>query len=124
MRDDARIWADVLQAVAGSAAITMAAWGAAGGATSGLLIKVSRRDLVRHTLIGALVAGGVGALATPLVMWALNLPAESVAPVVGGLAGSSAYLAGLILPGVFEVILTRLRRGVLPSDPDRGGPDV
>jgi hypothetical protein len=124
MSTEGGLWADVLQAVAGSAVFSVAAWGAMGGATSGLLIKVSRRDLIRHTAIGALVAGGVGALALPLVMWAVNLPSETVAPVVGGLAGSSAYLAGLILPGVFEVLLTRLRRGVLPSDPNQGGPDV
>lgn len=109
---------DFIQAVAGSSLVAMAAWGAAGGATSGLLIKVSRWELARHIVIGALVAAGLGALALPVVLWAMHLPADAIAPGLGGAAGSSTYLAGVILPSFLEVFLTRMKRGSLPTDKD------
>jgi hypothetical protein len=120
MNDNTGFWAAVWQVIATSSVIGLAMWGAAGGATSGLLIRVKPIDLIRHIVIGALVAGGVGALALPLVVWALNLPVESISLQIGGLAGSGAYLAGVILPGIFEVLLTRIKRGVLPNDREDG----
>lgn len=121
LSDESTFAADVLKAIAASSVLGAAAWGAAGGATSGLLIRVEKRVLVRHMLVGALVAGGTGALAFPLIEGWMDLPPGSLTPAAGGAAGSGAYLAGVFLPAVFEVLLTRLRRGVLPTDPDRGG---
>lgn len=120
MSDEPSIWADLLRAAAASSILGAAAWGAAGGVTSGLLIRVEKRVLVRHMLVGALVAGGTGALAFPLIEGWMDLPPGSLTPAAGGAAGSGAYLAGVFLPAVFEVLLTRLRRGVLPTDPDHG----
>ena len=113
------LWADFMQAIATSSLVGLAAWGAAGGATSGLLVRVSRWELARHIIIGALVSAGLGAMSLPMIIWALNIPHDSISPGIGGLAGSSAYMAGVIIPGVFEVILTRMKRGVLPSDKDQ-----
>jgi len=121
MDDTPNYWADILKAVAASSILGAAAWGAAGGATSGLLIRVEKKVLVRHMLVGALVAGGTGALALPLIERWMDLPPGTITPTAGGAAGSGAYLAGVFLPALFEVVLTRLRRGVLPTDPGKGG---
>ena len=102
MSDEPTFVADVIKAVAASSVLGAAAWGAAGGATSGLLIRVGR-------------------LALPLISGWMGLPEGTISPTAGGATGSGAYLAGLLLPALFEVVLTRLRRGVLPTDPDRGG---
>lgn len=118
MSDQSSLWADLLKAAAASSFLGAAAWGAAGGATSGLLIRVERRVLIRHMVIGALVAGGTGALALPLIEGWMDLPPGTITPTAGGAAGSGAYLAGVFLPALFEVVLTRLRRGVLPTDGD------
>ena len=98
-------WADFAQAVAASSLFNLAAWGAAGGATSGLIIKVTRWELARHVLIGALVSAGLGALSWPLIMWSLNLPHDVMTPAFGGAAGSTAYLAGVLIPGMLEIYL-------------------
>lgn len=121
MDDTPSLWADILKAAAASSILGAAAWGAAGGATSGLLIRVERWVLIRHMLIGALVAGGTGALALPLIEGWMDLPPGTITPTAGGAAGSGAYLAGVFLPAMFEIVLTRLRRGVLPADQDKGG---
>ncbi len=60
MSDEPTFVADVIKAVAASSVLGAAAWGAAGGATSGLLIRVGRLALLRHMAVGALVAGGAG----------------------------------------------------------------
>lgn len=117
-------WSDFWTYIATSSVLGLAMWGALGGATSGLVIRVSARELLRHILVGALVAGGVGSLALPLLIWALGLPVDALTVGAGGVARSAAYLAGVILPGVFEVILTRIKGGVLPADrPGSGGGD-
>jgi hypothetical protein len=121
--EDQTLWADLMQAVAASSIFNLAAWGAAGGATSGLIIKVTRKELVRHVLIGALVAAGLGALTWPVLMWALNLPHDVMAPAFGGAAGSTAYLGGVLIPGLLEIYLKGMKRGVLPS-PGEEKPDA
>jgi len=121
MSDEPTFVADFVKAIAASSVLGAAAWGAAGGVTSGLLIRVGRMALLRHMVVGALVAGGTGALALPLISGWMGLPEGTISPTAGGATGSGAYLAGLLLPALFEVVLTRLRRGVLPTDPDRGG---
>lgn len=120
MSDQSGLWGYLLKAAAASSFLGAAAWGAAGGATSGLLIRVERRVLIRHMVIGALVAGGTGALALPLIEKWMGLPSGTITPTAGGAAGSGAYLAGVFLPALFEVVLTRLRRGVVHTDSDGG----
>ncbi|MDO8983005.1 hypothetical protein [Cypionkella sp.] len=116
-------WADLLQAIAASSLFNLAAWGAIGGATSGLIIKVARRDLFRHIAIGSLVSTGLGALTWPFLMWSLKLPLDVMTPAFGGVAGSTAYLGGVLIPGLLEVYLRGMKRGVLPAN-DGGKPDV
>ncbi|MFC2970481.1 hypothetical protein [Acidimangrovimonas pyrenivorans] len=101
--------ADVLKAAAGSALITAAAWGAAGGATSALVIKVRLKDALRQIIIGALVAAGSGALGGAFLVRWVGLPREMIA--VTGAASSVSYLTGVFGPAIFSLILQRLQTG-------------
>jgi hypothetical protein len=112
-------WGDLIQAAIASSIVTTAGWGAAGGATSAIVVRVKPGDALRQIVSGSLIAGGVGTLALGLlVRWGV-LPGEAM--IAGGAGGSASYLVGVFGPAVFEVILSRIRKGSLPGDPDGGG---
>lgn len=118
MTDQPTIWAEIWRGVLASGAVTAAGWGAAGGITSALAVRVRSRDALRQIALGALVAGGSGTLAMALLSRFAGLPVEAI-PLTG--AGSSAsYFMGVFGPAVIEVILRRIRGGRLPGE---GGTD-
>ena len=117
MPDDTSIWTEIIRAAAASATVAAASWGAAGGATSALVIKVSTRDAIRQVAVGALVAGGLGTAAGALVSTWFGFPAQAIPAISAGSAAS--YMVGVFGPAVFEVLLSRLKRGQLPGD--KGG---
>lgn len=113
MADEPTIWGEIWRSVAASATVAAAAWGAAGGATSALVIKVSTRDALRQVILGALTAGGMGTVGGGLIAAWLDLPAHAI-PAIGA-GGSIAYLVGVFGPAIIEVLLTRIRAGRLPG---------
>lgn len=114
---------DLLRQIIQSTAWTVLLFGAAGGATNALVTKVSLKEAVRLTLIGALVAWGFGSLALLLFATAMNLPADLAGMLVaaGGAAGSIAYFTGVFGGAVIEVILSRLNRHKAPESPEGEG---
>ena len=114
MTDQPNFWGDVWTAVAGSVMGAAVLWGAAGGATSALIIKPTLRDVVRQVTLGALAAGGLGVIGGAVLAKSLGIPTEAI-PVVGS-GGSVAYLVGVFGPAIFEVMLGRIRKGKLPGD--------
>ena len=115
MADDASIWADLLKATAASATVTAALWGAAGGATSALVVKVSAKDVLRHVTLGALTAGGIGTL-VGAVLLAKTIGVTTEALGFIGAGSSISYLVGVFGPAIMEVLLHRIRRGRLPGE--------
>lgn len=112
--DEMGFWREVWHAVAASTAISGGAWGAAGGVTSALAIRVPARAAARQVAMGALVAGGTGTLGTALVSAWMGIPPEFI-PAMG--AGASAsYFMGVFGPAIIEVMLRRISWGRLPSD--------
>lgn len=119
MSDDLTFWAEVWRGVLASGAVTAIGWGAVGGMTSAMAVKVRPRAAVRQIIMGALVAGGTGSLATALVAKAAGLSGDLV-PAVG--AGASAsYFVGVFGPAIIEVILRRISGGRLPGEGDPNG---
>lgn len=116
--NEGSIVSEVMRSLAASAALSAAAWGAAGGLTSALLIAgQSRRAIMRQILVGALFSGGVGTAAGALISSWLKLPPE-VIPAFGA-SGSASYLLGIFGPAVAEVLLSRIRKNQLPSEGDK-----
>lgn len=112
--DDLGYWREVWHAVIASSIATTGIWGAAGGVTSALAVKVHPRAAARQIAMGALVAGGTGTLGTALVSAWMGIPPELI-PAMG--AGASAsYFMGVFGPAIIEVMLRRISRGRLPSD--------
>lgn len=110
------IWAWILA----TPLIVAALWGALGGATNALVIRVTALEALRHIGLGALFAAGVGGLGGPLLEHWGVLPAGAVTSF-GAAAGSSvAYLTGSIGAAVFEVLLSRVRAALLPTDKGSG----
>lgn len=115
LHEEPSFWVDVMRSVAASSAVSAAGWGAMGGATSALAVGgYSRRAVIRHVTLGALVAGGSGSLAMAVFAKFSGLDA-SLIPLAG--AGSSAsFFVGVFGPAVIEVILSRIRAGRLPGE--------
>lgn len=118
MSDEPTFWADVLRSVLFSSAVTAAGWGALGGATSALTVKVTPKAMVRQVVLGALVSGGIGTMAMALVAKMFGLSPDLI-PIVGASA-SASYLVGIFGPAIIEVLLSRIRAGRLPGE---GGGD-
>lgn len=120
--DQPTFWHEVWRGVLASGVVTAAGWGAAGGVTSALAVKVKPRAALRQIAMGALVAGGTGTLATALVAKMIGLSPELI-PAVG--AGASAsYFVGVFGPAIIEVVLRRIRGGRLPGEgSEEGGGD-
>lgn len=112
--------ATVLNDLATSTAVILATWGALGGATNALTTRMRLRDALRHIMIGAMAAAGMGTLSLELVERWLSLQPVMITAdgVVGGAAGSAAYLVGVFGPAFIEVVLARLRSGKKGGDTD------
>lgn len=118
MNDDPTFWGEVWRGVIASGIVTAAGWGAAGGVTSALAIRVRPRAALRQIAMGALVAGGMGSAAMAVLSHWLGFPPEAV-PAAG--AGASAsYFAGIFGPAIIEVLLRRIMVGRLPREGDNG----
>lgn len=91
-----------------------------GGATSALAIGgSSRRAVIRHITLGAMVAGGSGSLAMAIFAKFAGFD-PSLIPLAG--AGSSAsFFVGVFGPAVIEVVLSRIRAGRLPGEKNDDG---
>lgn len=114
MGQDVSFWKEVWEAVIASSIVSAGAWGAAGGVTSALAIKVRPRAAGRQILMGALVAGGTGTLGTAVVSAWLSISPELI-PAMG--AGASAsYFMGVFGPAIIEVMLRRITGGSLPGE--------
>ena len=110
------VMALVANDLAGSTALVLAAWGALGGATNALSTKMHLRDSIRHIVLGAFIAAGMGSLSLALVARWLALPPEAIP--AGGATGSAAYLVGVFGPAFLELVLARLRAGHTTGDDD------
>lgn len=114
MADETSIWNEIGRSLAASSVIAAAGWGALGGATSALTVKVTVSAAIRQIVLGALVAGGIGTLAMALVAKIFSLTPQLI-PVAGA-ASSASYLVGVFGPAVIEVLLSRIRSGRLPGE--------
>lgn len=104
-----------VKSLLGSAIVLLMFWGALGGVTNALVTRVSVKEAVRLILLGAVIAAGMGSLATAFLAAWFNLPGESLL-AIGGAAGSTAYLVGVFGSAIFEVVLGRIRTGKLPGE--------
>ena len=114
--DPTPIWASIKTAILAVPVLGAAAWGALGGATNALVIKVTLIEAVRHIAIGAAIAAGLGGLGAPLLGHWLGLPPGTLNAPEGAAGGTVAYLTGSLGAAVFDVLLHRIRRGRLPRD--------
>lgn len=89
--------------------------GAMGGATNGLVVRVSYSQMVRYVILGAFCAAGSGQLSGALLERVGLFPEG----VTQGASGAVAFFAGLFFPALFEVILSRLKAGKLPMDDEK-----
>lgn len=113
MSDETTIWTELWRSAAANATLAAVAWGAAGGATSALVVRVSLRDALRQVILGALAAGGMGSVGGAVIAAWLELPAGAI-PAIGA-GGSVAYLVGVFGPAILEVLLARIRGGRAPG---------
>jgi len=103
-----QIWAQVM-AVPIAGVVLM---GALGGATNALVVKVKPKQAIRLTILGAMCAAGSGSLSGALLEhWGFLPSGMALAS-----SGAVAFFAGLFFPALFEVILSRLQAGKLPTD--------
>ena len=112
--NDATIWGEIWRSAAASATLAAAAWGAAGGATNALIIKVRTREAIRQIALGALTSAGMGTGSGAVIVHWLDLPAE-VIPVLGA-GGAASYFVGVFGPAIIEVVLSRIGSGRLPGE--------
>jgi len=113
MAEPAQFLDDLFRRLAAIPAVAVAFWGAAGGLTNALVIRVSFREAARHVSLGALIAVGVGTLGGPLLEhWGLIGPGWATT----GASDAIAYLTGSLGAAAFEVVLSRIRAGRLPTD--------
>ena len=108
MNDETNFLTAVIRELAAPTAIVLAAWGALGGATNALSTRMQLREALRHILLGALIAAGMGSLSMAVVALWLGLPVLSIP--AGSAAGSAAYLVGVFGPAFIEVTLARLHK--------------
>lgn len=114
MTDEPTIWGEIWRTAAASTVLAAAGWGALGGVTSALTVRVPMRAAIRQIILGALVSGGIGTFAMALVAKMFSLGPELI-PVAGA-ASSASYLVGVFGPAVIEVLLSRIRAGRLPGE--------
>lgn len=100
-------WTQFTQHVVASTAVTLAFWGALGGATIALTTKMRVRDALRHIVLGGIIAAGMGSVSGALIGSWLGLPEGIFA--AGGAVGSAAYLVGIFGASLIELLLARIR---------------
>ena len=105
MNEETGFIATVLRDLATSTAVILAAWGALGGATNALTTKMHLREALRHILLGALIAAGMGSLSMAVIATWMGLPTSAIPS--GSAAGSAAYLVGVFGPAFIEMMLER-----------------
>lgn len=88
--------------------IGVAIWGAMGGMTNALVIRVTFKEAIRHVILGAIIAAGMGGFGVEILAHYLRLPDELSARA-GALGGSGAYLVGSIGAALMEAVLKRIR---------------
>lgn len=116
MPENQSTWAALWAWLIASPAIAAAIWGALGGGTNALVIRVTVREAARHVAIGTLIAAGLGGMGGPILEhWGI-LPTGSVTAMGSATSGAVAYLTGSLGSAVFEVLLSRIRAGRLPTD--------
>lgn len=114
MSDENSVWFEVLRAGAASATVAAAVWGAAGGFTSAVVVRVPVHDALRQIVAGAMVAAGVGSGAGTAIVLMVGADPALIPILSAGSLGS--YVAGVIGPAVIELVLSRLKSGQLPGD--------
>lgn len=119
MMSEPTSWQEVWRGVLASGVMTAAGWGAAGGVTSALAVKVHPRSALRQVAMGALVAGSTGTLATALIVKLFGLD-PGLIPAVGAGAPAS-YFVGVFGPAIIEVVLRRIGGGRLPGEGPNDG---
>ncbi|SEB67830.1 hypothetical protein [Rhodobacter sp. 24-YEA-8] len=113
---DSNLWAEIKAAILAGSVMAAVIWGALGGATNALVIRVTAREALRHIALGATIAAGLGGLGAPLIGHWLGLPPDALGAGGGAAGGSVAYLTGSLGAAIFEVIIQRIRAGRLPRD--------
>lgn len=121
MSDETTILGELGKALAVSATLTAAAWGAFGGATAALAVQVDRKAVIRQILLGAMVSAGVGTLAMAFIVSVWQLPADLIPTGAG--VGSANYVVGVFGPALIERLLRRVRGHSSPTDGDDKGED-
>lgn len=107
---------NIVTAILAAIPVGALVWGAIGGGTNAIVIKTTAREAIRHIVLGALVAAGMGGLGAPILNHWLSLPPESLKVVDGAAGGSIAYLTGSVGAAILEVVIQRIRAGRLPND--------
>ncbi len=98
---------EIIAQVKASALISVATWGAIGGATNAMVTRVSTRGALRLIILGGLIASGMGSLSIAILAWFFDIPIQAI-PIGGGV-GSAAYIVGVFGSAIIEVMLARIR---------------
>lgn len=98
---------DIALAIVASSTVVAAMWGAAGGATSAIVIQTDRASVIRQVLAGALIAAGAGGAGGFALSVFFNLPHTAI-PVTAG-ASAIPYFLGVFGPAVIEHRLRKWR---------------
>lgn len=104
---------DLIATVAASATLAAAGWGAAGGATSAIVIQTDKKTVIRQIIAGALIAAGAGGAGGLFLSVAFNLPAGAI-PAMAGVS-AIPYFLGVFGPALIE---HRLRKLSQPANID------
>lgn len=112
MENDNTFWTDLLKQIMAIPAVGIALMGAMGGATNALVVRVNFRQTVRYIVLGAMCAAGSGQMAGAILEHWGFMPSG----VGQASAGAVAFFSGLFFPALFEVILSRINAGKLPTD--------
>lgn len=105
---DGRTLAEWAFGALASATAALATWGAIGGATNALVTEMDWRDMIRHIIIGAMVAAGAGGVGAELFAHYTGAPGEVFR--TGAAAGPVAYLTGVFGPALIELALAKIRK--------------
>lgn len=92
-----------LSEVFGQLGLMMALMGALGGATRAIAIKVPWSEVIRPTLLGALLAFGLGVIAPPVIERVAGIVPAPDTPAIPMLAASS-FLIGFMQIRVISLL--------------------
>lgn len=116
---DSNVIRDILAAVASSEMMRTAGYGAAGGLVSAIAVKEKPSAMLRQVALGAMISAGAGTVVADVLarFGIVSDPNFAAGASVGGMS----FLAGVFLPAIFEVILRRIRSGVLLGEDQKDG---